>query len=688
MSKQNSKQNTPKVKTKISSENPEILQTAIAALPDWLKNPILQLAIIGILSCALYANTFSHDYTQDDAIVIYDNMYTTKGVKGISGILGKDTFFGFFKEEGKQNLVSGGRYRPFTLVMFAIENQIFGTVKKDDKGNVIVDKDKDPVIEYSKFWGHFFNVFWYMITCMVVLITLRRLLKDQREDIANIVPFVATLIFTAHPIHTEAVANIKGRDEIIALLGSLSALYFAIKAYEKSNFSWAILSAVFFFIGIMSKENSVAFLAVIPMAFWFFTKADLGKIIKYTAPAFVSMVVFLIFRFQAIGAQFGGEPPVELMNNPYLKFVNGQYIPFSFGEKFAAITFTLGKYIQLLFAPFTLTHDYYPRHIEIMGMGNLSVLLSLAIYIALLYFAFKGFFQKSIVSFGILFFLATMFIISNVLFPIGTNMSERFMFMPSVGFSLVIAYLLLKLVKKTNIVLAVTSLVFLVFSFLTISRNFVWRSNYSLFLTDVKTSVNSAKLQNAAGGELITQSLLENSEVKRNEMQTEAVGHLEKAIKIHPTYRNAYLLLGNAHNYLKNYDKSIKAYEDGLKVDPTYVDLKNNLAVTYREAAKVMGEKGNPSGALSLLEKAYSMNQKDAETIRLLGVANGMSGNAPKALEWFDMCVKMNPQNAHAWWDLGTAYIGVNNMAKSNESRAKALQLDPNIVQNMQKPQK
>jgi protein O-mannosyl-transferase len=688
MSKQNSKQNTPKVKTKTSSENPEILQTAIAVLPDWLKNPILQLAIIGILSCVLYANTFSHDYTQDDAIVIYDNMYTTKGVKGISGILGKDTFFGFFKEEGKQNLVSGGRYRPFTLVMFAIENQIFGTVKKDDKGNVIVDKDKDPVIEYSKFWGHFFNVFWYMITCMVVLITLRRLLKDQREDIANIVPFVATLIFTAHPIHTEAVANIKGRDEIIALLGSLSALYFAIKAYEKSNFSWAILSAVFFFIGIMSKENSVAFLAVIPMAFWFFTKADLGKIIKYTAPAFVSMVVFLIFRFQAIGAQFGGEPPVELMNNPYLKFVNGQYIPFSFGEKFAAITFTLGKYIQLLFAPFTLTHDYYPRHIEIMGMGNLSVLLSLAIYIALLYFAFKGFFQKSIVSFGILFFLATMFIISNVLFPIGTNMSERFMFMPSVGFSLVIAYLLLKLVKKTNIVLAVTSLVFLVFSFLTISRNFVWRSNYSLFLTDVKTSVNSAKLQNAAGGELITQSLLENSEVKRNEMQTEAVGHLEKAIKIHPTYRNAYLLLGNAHNYLKNYDKSIKAYEDGLKVDPTYVDLKNNLAVTYREAAKGMGEKGNPSGALSLLEKAYSMNQKDAETIRLLGVANGMSGNAPKALEWFDMCVKMNPQNAHAWWDLGTAYIGVNNMAKSNESRAKALQLDPNIVQNMQKPQK
>ncbi|MBC7884002.1 MAG: tetratricopeptide repeat protein, partial [Saprospiraceae bacterium] len=68
--------------------------------------------MVFIFGCVLYLNTISHQFTQDDAIVIYDNMYTTKGVSGLKGLFLKDTFFGFFKEEGKAKLVSGGRYRP------------------------------------------------------------------------------------------------------------------------------------------------------------------------------------------------------------------------------------------------------------------------------------------------------------------------------------------------------------------------------------------------------------------------------------------------------------------------------------------------------------------------------------------------------------------------------------------------
>src|SRR5690606_20899622 len=62
----------------------------------------------------LYANTLRHDYAVDDAIVIYDNEFTTKGVSGIPSLLKYDTFRGFFKVEGKESLVSGGRYRPLT----------------------------------------------------------------------------------------------------------------------------------------------------------------------------------------------------------------------------------------------------------------------------------------------------------------------------------------------------------------------------------------------------------------------------------------------------------------------------------------------------------------------------------------------------------------------------------------------
>jgi protein O-mannosyl-transferase len=681
MSKQNNKKTTP---------NTVAATAAVTTdwLPTWLKDFNLLVAIIAIVSFACYANTLFHDYTQDDAIVIYDNMYTQQGVSGISGILGKDTFFGFFKEEGKAGLVTGGRYRPFTLIMFAIENQIFGSPMKNADGALVVNKEGKQLLEYSKFWGHFFNVFWYAITCIALFVTLRRLLKNQVESVTLVVSFFATLLFAVHPIHTEAVANIKGRDEIMALLGSITTLYCLLKMVDTKKIFWLPLAALSFFIALMSKENAVAFLGITPLAFYFFRNESIGTIIsKVFLPLFGAFVLFMIVRTQAIGWQFGGTPPMELMNNPYLKLENGQYVLFSSGEKFAAIFYTLGKYIQLLFAPITLTHDYYPKQIDVTSFGNPLALLSLLAYFALAYLGFKSLKTKNIVGFGILFFLASLFIVSNIPFAIGTNMSERFMFMPSVGFCLVLAYLIYHFTKNITVTTAVLGIVAAFFIVRTVVRNNTWKDNATLFFTDVETSPNSAKLQNAVGGELITQSLKETDVKKQAAMQQKATTHLEKAIKIHPTYRNAYLLLGNAHNYLKNYDKSIKAYEDALKLDPMYGEAKANLAVTYREVGKVEGEKnGNLPKALQYLEKAYAYNNKDAETLRLLGVANGIGGNTQKALEWFIKCIELNPNNAHGWWDLGTAYGAAGNAAKASEARAKALSIDPNVEKNINTP--
>lgn len=163
-----------------------------------------------LLSILLYANTLSHDYTQDDAIVIYDNMFTTEGFSGISGLLKYDTFYGFFKEEGKASLVSGGRYRPLTPVMFAVGWQLFG---------------KNPFI------GHLWNLLFYAIIGLLIFELIRRFSPRKRID-WTIIAFVSALLFVAHPVHTEVVANIKGRDEIMTLLGALISLITAIKAFQ------------------------------------------------------------------------------------------------------------------------------------------------------------------------------------------------------------------------------------------------------------------------------------------------------------------------------------------------------------------------------------------------------------------------------------------------------------------------
>jgi len=106
-----------------------------------------------------------------------------------------------------------------------------------------------------------------------------------------------------------------------------------------------------------------------------------------------------------------------------------------------------------------------------------------------------------------------------------------------------------------------------------------WKDNYTLFTTDIETSQNSAKLRNAVGGEMIAQSSKPENKNKEIEMLRTAQGHLQEAIKIHPNYKAAYLLLGNSSNYLKEYEQAIKYYNQVLTIDANDQNGFNNLGI-------------------------------------------------------------------------------------------------------------
>ncbi|HMG16206.1 MAG TPA: glycosyltransferase family 39 protein, partial [Saprospiraceae bacterium] len=443
-------------------------QHDLSSLPKWLQSSVQQW-IVFAFGLILYANTLGYSFTQDDAIVIQENMFTQQGIKGIPGILEYDTFYGFFKDPTKLKLVSGGRYRPFTLVVFATLHQLFND---------------------TPFVYHFISILLFAFTCMVLYNVLLLLLKTRFSDLqAGFIAFSASLLFAAHPIHTEVVANIKGLDETFSLLGSLAALWFCIKAKESNKLKYAWMGAVCFFIGLLSKENAITYLAVIPLALWYFYSEK--GVVRFTMPYLVAVISFLLLRTAVIGVDFGGAP-LELMNNPYLKVVGNEYVPFSPSEKLATIFYTLGLYIKLLIFPQPLTHDYYPRHIGIMSFGDVGVLLSFLGYILLAIIAFKGLKTRTLVSFSIFYFLITLSIVSNLFFPIGTNMSERFMFMPSIGFCLLLAYGLNLLANKTSSQMnqslyqkgiMIAGIILLAYSYKSFSRNTVWKDNYTLFTT-------------------------------------------------------------------------------------------------------------------------------------------------------------------------------------------------------------
>jgi Flp pilus assembly protein TadD len=187
-------------------------------------------------------------------------------------------------------------------------------------------------------------------------------------------------------------------------------------------------------------------------------------------------------------------------------------------------------------------------------------------------------------------------------------------------------------------------------------------------------------LRNSAGGALIEKASHTLNETEKNRMLNEAVGHLQEAVQIHPGYKNAYLLMGNANNYLKKFETAIQNYQQAMQLDPNYEEAQNNIGITYREAGKFYGEqKGDLQKAMTYLKKAYDVRPNEYETVRLLGVAYGFNRQNQQAIDMFKKATVLKPKNADAWYNLGSAYYQAGDETTGQVHIQKALEINPKI---------
>ncbi len=625
--------------------------------------------LIAIFAVLYYVNSLGGTYVMDDAIVISENQYTVQGVAGWKGIFRYDTFYGFFKESGKNHLVSGGRYRPLSLALFALEGQIFG---------------------FKPFVFHLFNLLYYALTCFLLFRVVHFLFERKYGGTnAALIAFFCALLFTVHPVHTEVVANIKGRDEILTCLLGLAGMWYFIRSIDKDRFALSILAAFLWFLALLAKENGIVFIALAPLAVWFFRDVKLAAIIRNSIPAIFLTIIYLIIRRSVLGPAPDTGPIMELMNNPFLTWhVNG-YLPIALSTKLATIAVTLWKYLVLLFFPYQLTSDYYPTQIPLAEWADWQALLGFIAYATAIVICVIRLKNKEIIIYGILFYLIALFPMSNIPFPVGTLMSERFLFIPSIGFALIISRLVQVYVVKGSLKSGLNLLIMaliLILSVKTIARNKDWSDNYTLFTTDVKISDNSAKMLNAAGGAILDSCVRVKAPVEKKQMAEEARSYLQRAVEIHPSYSNAYLLLGNSYAYTDNFEKAAENYQLALKYNADFRDAQVNLAAMYKELGRAAGEKeGNLPKAKELLGESLSLNPKDPETNRLMGIAVGMSGDTKGALEYFKAALDAKPGDAFYMFDLGSAYANVGDMEKANYYHAEAIKKDPSLQQRLNK---
>jgi len=617
-----------------------------------------------IFAFILYGNTLTHDYALDDLIVIKDNAFTKKGLSGIGEIFSYDSFTGFFGTEKK--LVAGGRYRPLSIASFALEYAVLGGL--------------------NPFFSHLVNILLYALTGSLIYIVLLKLIKaPPGKQWYFSLPFIVSLLFLAHPVHTEVVANIKGRDEIFALLFPLLAVWLMIRYLENRNAFLLITANLCFFLGLLSKENAIMFVVILPLIMYFFTKVPVRKYIAISLSFLFIALVFVFIRFLVLGYINSGEIPKELLNNPFLEATGGQRI--------GTILYTLGLYIKLLVFPLNLTHDYYPYHIPLVGMTDWKAVLSFMIYIGLIVYSILRFRRKDIIAFGIIFYLVTLFIVSNLLFPVGTFMNERFIYMPSLGFVLILGSLITQrlpaVIKNGLLFKQVTSVLMVVilalFTLRTVTRNRAWKDNFTLFTTDVLVSENSVKCNISAGGDYQKKAESEADPVKKAGDYQLSMKYLEKALSIYPNAVNGLVLYGNVLTlYKKEYKQAIRQYMKVLDLEPF-----NKNA--YSNTLQVLGSLDNGRESyykIDVYKHLYSLNPENPDVNYNLGKIYGQyRGNLDSACYFLERAIRLDPANLGVYKDLGIVYSMRGEYNKALEIFSKAQKLDPSdlqVRQNMQ----
>jgi tetratricopeptide (TPR) repeat protein len=600
--------------------------------------------IITLSAFFLYGNSIGNKYCLDDAIVVTKNSFVEKGFSGIPDIFSTESFTGFF---GKQKeLVSGARYRPLSIATFAIERQIFDS--------------------YNPAFSHFVNVLLFAISGFIIYLLLKKLLVYKNPQL-QWVPLITALLFVFHPVHTEVVANIKGRDEILALLFSLTACYLVLKYIDTNRMVLLVTGSAVWFLGLLSKENSIVFWVLMPMIIFIYGVKELKKYVVPLGLFSIAAIAFLVIRHKVIGSAIAGTD--ELMNNSFLQATPGQ--------KYATIFYTFWKYLCLLVFPVKLTYDYYPYHIhltELSDVGAILGVLSSAVIIVLLFISLR---KHTIVSFSILFYILPLLLVSNMFFPIGTFMSERFLYFSSVGFCIIAAlgfsWLMYKAKMNQKIALVLLAAIMVLASFKIIDRNRAWYNDYTLFTTDVKTSYNSAKSNCSAGGVLLESMDTINEPERKNAALNQSIRYLRRSIEIHPKYYDAWLLLGNAY-FKKDLDSSIYCYTSILNNNPQHeLAFKNLLAV--ENAEKSVDRK------IDVLTKMWKYQPNSYDVNYELGKLFGKEkGDLDKSIYYLMRAIQINPREKFAFLDLGVALGLKRDYARSAEMLQKAIEIDPNDV--------
>ena len=539
----------------------------------WCVGLLLAVAML------VYGDALRNDFTQDDDLYIVHN--ETVSAPSLRGL---------FEANRDTNV-----FRPVTFLTLALNRAAGGA---------------------RPFGYHLVNLLLHAAVTLLLYLLLEALLEPDPQ--ARVVAFVAAMLFAVHPIHTEAVAAIVGRSELLAAGFLLAAWLLHLRDRQ-------IPALICFLIALLSKESAVVFL---PLALIGDYARGKSKPLPRYGWITGLTVLYLGALWRIDGGRFG-TTSIAFVDNPLavlpanLRILNALRVAW--------------KYVGLHVYPATLSCDYSYDAITLYSnwQHTMPSAVAAALVLAVWVWALRT--KRSAWALAGAIYLVGFAVTANVFIPTGTIMGERLAYLPSAGFCLLVALIWIRLQDyNRKAAWGVFIILGAALAMRSVVRNLDWRDNFTLYSAGVRVVPGSAKMHEALAVQYLHREQLEAA---RNEFET--------ALRIFPDSMAAQEFYGILEARLGHDQESLRLLQKAMSNSPrgslSYDFAAVNLAAQLMklekndEALKLLNQDilESPGYARAWSNRAvlrYKLGEResaraDAETALRLDAANSQALN-------------------------------------------------------------
>lgn len=474
--------------------------------------------------------------------------------------------------------------------------------------------------------------------------------------------FLGALVFAVHPVHTEAVSFITTSFDLFGVLFFLAAFLSYIKSGQGDGRHMA--SVILGVLGFFTYEMALT-LPVLLVLYDLLGGRQVKKSVRKAGPHIIAAAAYLAVRFLVVDTSMRAGYPQDSILVAIILGLKAFY-----------------HYIRLLILPTGLTvnhglsegvYSFWLIDYEADAFAGQSILepvvLAAAILLCLMAaLAWKNRVENPVFTLGLSWIFITLLPVSQLI-PLQALFGEKYLYLPSTGFSILIACMLDSSRRKSvfqarlySILAAVILISCILFAVKTISRNRDWRDHESLWRSAVEKTPQSPNARyNLATG------------IRDNGRLDEALEEYMRVLELNPDFYEAHYNIGNIYARTGLAELALKSYHNALEINPGYSRARINLAIVYAGL-------GRKDLYLKHVEMVLEDEPANPYANNAMGLYSMGEDRVKQAEESFLKAISSKRDYDEAYNNLGVLYYGQNETEKAKYYFLKALENNPGNI--------